>query len=231
MPGRWFKSKLGAGESMPRRALVEHRPWLLASIVAAALFYFFSDNPIPGLWLMLLKGTGVALLAVYALRRHVSPDARMIALVMAIGALGDMAIEFSFTAGGVAFFAAHLVAIALYLRNARKVQTPIAKLVAIGLFAVTPMVAWLLSADLLVMAYAVALGAMAAAAFLSRFPRGRVATGAVLFILSDWLIFSRMGPIGDNALADWLIWPLYYSGQLLIATGVIQTLRGELRAG
>lgn len=216
---------------MPKRALVEHRPWLLASIVAAALFYFFSDNPIPGLWLMLLKGAGVALLAVYAWQRHASPDARLIALVMAIGALGDMAIELSFAAGGALFFAAHLVAITLYLRNARKVQTPIGKLVAIVLFALTPMVAWLLSGDLLVMAYSVALGAMAAAAFLSRFPRGRVATGAVLFILSDWLIFSRMGPVGDNALADWLIWPLYYSGQLLIATGVIQTLRGELRAG
>ncbi len=216
---------------MPRRALAEHRPWLLASIVAASLFYFFSDNPIGGVWLMLLKGSGVALLAVYALRRHASADARLIALVMALGAMGDMAIEFSFTAGGAAFFAAHLVAIALYLRNSRERIVATDKLVAISLFALTPMIAWLLSADLAVAAYSVALGAMAAAAFLSRFPRGRVATGAMLFIVSDWLIFSRMGPIGENTLADWLIWPLYYSGQFLIATGVIQTLRGELRAG
>lgn len=216
---------------MPGRALAEHRPWLLASIVTASLFYFFSDNPIGGVWLMLLKGSGVALLAVYALRRHVSADARLIALVMALGAVGDMAIEFSFTAGGGAFFAAHLVAIALYLRNSRERTAATDKLVAILLFALTPMIAWLLSADLAVAAYSVALGAMAAAAFLSRFPRGRVATGAMLFIVSDWLIFSRMGPIGENTLADWLIWPLYYSGQFLIATGVIQTLRGELRAG
>jgi len=216
---------------MPKRALAEHRPWLLASIVAAALFYFFEDNAIPGLWLMLLKGTGVALLAIYALQRHPSPDARLIALVMALGALGDMAIELSFAAGGAVFFAAHLVAVALYLRNIHEMRAALGKLVAIGLFAVTPMVSWLLSGNLLVMVYSVALGAMAAAAFISRFPRGRVATGAVLFVLSDWLIFSRMGPVGENALADWLIWPLYYSGQLLIATGVIQTLRGELRPG
>ena len=132
---------------------------------------------------------------------------------------------------GAAFAAAHCVAIALYLRNPRERNRPFDKLVAIALFAITPMVAWLLSGDLLVMAYAALLGAMAAAAFLSRFPRGRVATGAALFVLSDWLIFSRMGPTGDSSLAEWMIWPLYYSGQFLIATGVIQTMRGELRAG
>ena len=216
---------------MPKRALAEHRPWLLASVTAAALYYFFADNPIPGIWLMLLKGTGVALLAVYALQRHPSSDARMIALVMAFGALGDMAIEFSFTAGGAAFFICHLVAIALYLRNKRERLRPFDHLLAAAIFVATPGVSWLLSSDLAVTAYAAGLGAMAAAAFLSRFPRGRVATGAVHFVLSDWLIFSRMGPVGDNVLADWLIWPLYYSGQFLIATGVIQTLRGELRAG
>lgn len=216
---------------MPKRALAEHRPWLLASIVAAALYYFFADNPIPGLWLMLLKGAGVALLAIYAVQRHPSSEAKLIALVMAIGAVGDMAIEFSFMAGGAAFAAAHCVAIALYLRNPRERNRPFDKLVAIALFAITPMVAWLLSGDLLAMAYAALLGVMAAAAFLSRFPRGRVATGAALFVLSDWLIFSRMGPTGDNSLAEWMIWPLYYSGQFLIATGVIQTMRGELRAG
>jgi uncharacterized membrane protein YhhN len=34
---------------------------------------------------------------------------------------------------------------------------------------------------------------MAAAAWSSRFPRYRVGAGAVLFVISDWLIFSRMG--------------------------------------
>ncbi|QYU67479.1 hypothetical protein J4558_21580 [Leptolyngbya sp. 15MV] len=130
---------------MPRRALAEHRPWLLASIVAASLYYFFADNPIGEIWLMLLKGSAVALLAAYALRRHVSPDARMIALVMALGAVGDIAIELSFTAGGAAFFAAHLVAIALYLRNPRKRATPAEKLTAALLLAITPFVSWLLS--------------------------------------------------------------------------------------
>ena len=66
---------------------------------------------------------------------------------------------------------------------------------------------------------------MAATAWLSRFGRYRVGTGAVLFVVSDWLIFSRMGAIDLAPLPDLLIWPLYYFGQFLIATGVVQALR------
>ena len=50
-------------------------------------------------------------------------------------------------------------------------------------------------------------------------------TGAVLFLLSDLLLFARMGPLQGNVVPEILIWPLYYVGQLLIATGVAQTLR------
>jgi uncharacterized membrane protein YhhN len=79
----------------------------------------------------------------------------------------------------------------------------------------------------MVAVYAVFLGAMAASAWYSRFPRYRVGTGAVLFVVSDWLIFSRMGPVDLGPLPDLLIWPLYYVGQVMIATGVVQCLRGE----
>jgi hypothetical protein len=68
---------------------------------------------------------------------------------------------------------------------------------------------------------------MAAAAWLSRFPRYRVGTGAVLFVISDWLIFSRMGRFDLGLLPDLLIWPTYYAGQVMIATGIVQCLRGE----
>ena len=39
-----------------------------------------------------------------------------------------------------------------------------------------------------------------------------------------------MGPLADSPIPDLLIWPIYYSAQFLIATGVIRTLRGELKA-
>ena len=49
----------------------------------------------------------------------------------------------------------------------------------------------------------------------------------MLFVVSDWLIFARLGPIDLAPLPDLLIWPLYYAGQVMIATGIVQCLRGE----
>jgi len=91
----------------------------------------------------------------------------------------------------------------------------------------TPLVSWLLSGDLMVGLYGLSLGGMAACAWMSRFPRYRVGIGAVLFVISDFLIFSRIGPFDLGDLPHYLIWPLYFAGQFMIATGVVQTLRGE----
>ena len=44
---------------------------------------------------------------------------------------------------------------------------------------------------------------------------------AVMFAVSDLLIFADLGPLADSALPGLLIWPLYYFGQFLICTGVI----------
>jgi uncharacterized membrane protein YhhN len=68
---------------------------------------------------------------------------------------------------------------------------------------------------------------MAACAWLSLFPRYRVGAGAVMFVASDMLIFSAMGPLDLGQIPHYGIWPLYYFGQFLICTGVIQTLRRD----
>jgi hypothetical protein len=47
----------------------------------------------------------------------------------------------------------------------------------------------------------------------------------VLFLLSDLLLFAEMGPLQGNLVPQIMVWPLYYLGQLLIATGVTVTLR------
>jgi uncharacterized membrane protein YhhN len=96
-----------------------------------------------------------------------------------------------------------------------------------GLLVGTPLVSWLLSGDAKIAIYATFLGAMASTAWMSHYPRYRVGSGAVLFVVSDWLIFSRMGAFDLTPLPDLLIWPLYYAGQLMIATGIVQCLRGE----
>ena len=216
---------------MPRRALIERRPWLLASLVAGISFFFVRDGALAGLFKMAWKGAGVALLAVYALIRAPGTDGKMLAAVMAFGAAGDMAIEISLEAGAASFFVGHVIAIALYARHRRTSLTPTQKATAVALLLGTPLIAFLLPADRSaapgVALYALALGGMAAAAWSSAFPRYRVGLGAVLFVVSDLLIFSRMGPLRASPLPDLLIWPLYYLGQSLICTGAVGFLRGK----
>jgi YhhN family len=217
---------------MAKRALIEQRPWLLASIAAATAFYFLSDNPVfEGTWGLLAKGASVGLLAFYvALRvplgKH-RADGFLLTGALALAACGDVAIELDFLAGGAFFAAAHVVAVILYLRNLHQRPSPVQKLIGAGLLVGTPLVSWLLSGQAQIAIYAAFLGAMASAAWLSHYPRYRVGTGAVLFVLSDWLIFAREGPIDLEPANTFLIWPLYYAAQLMIATGIVQCLRGE----
>lgn len=217
---------------MAKRALIEQRPWLLASIAVSVAYYFLRDNPVgEGTWGIALKGASVGLLALYvALRvpdgKH-RADGFLLVAALALGACGDVAIELDFMTGGAFFAAAHVVAVGLYLRNLHKRPSPVQKLIGAALLIGTPLVSWLLSGASQIAVYAAFLGAMASAAWMSHYPRYRVGTGAVLFVLSDWLIFARMGPLDLEPANTILIWPLYYAGQLMIATGIIQCLRGE----
>ncbi len=215
---------------MPKRALIEKRPWLLASLLAGISFYFVKDAAVPGLYLMAWKGAGVALLAVYALARHKGADARQIAAVMAFGALGDVLIELMLEAGAVAFLIGHLIAIHLYWRHRRENLPFSQTAAALVMLVLIPAIAFLLPADRSaapgIALYASALSAMTAAAWTSSFPRYRVGIGAVMFAVSDLLIFARLGPLAGCAIPDLMIWPLYYFGQFLICTGVI----GELKS-
>ena len=217
---------------MAKGALIEQRPWLLASIAAATAFYFLSDNPIfEGTWGLLAKGASVGLLALYvALRvpqgKH-RADGFLLVTALALAACGDVAIELDFLTGGAFFAAAHVVAVGLYLRNRHKRPSPVQKLIGAALLIGTPLVSWLLSGNVQIAVYAAFLGAMASAAWMSHYPRYRVGTGAVLFVLSDWLIFAREGPIDLEPANSILIWPLYFAAQIMIATGIIQCIRGE----
>lgn len=220
---------------MPRRALIEQRPWLLASLMAGISFYFVKDSHLPGLYQMAWKGAGVALLAVWAFVRHPSRDARQIGLVMVMGALGDVFIELSLIAGAAAFIVGHLVAINLYLRLHRKVMSISQKLACAAIFLLTPVIAFLLPVDRSmapgVAIYALVLGSMASAAWASSFPRYRVGLGAVMFVVSDLLIFARFGPLAQSELPDLSIWPLYYLGQFLICIGVVGQFTGRDQQG
>jgi uncharacterized membrane protein YhhN len=145
-----------------------------------------------------------------------------------------VAIEFRLEAGAAAFLIGHLIAIHLYLRHRRASMAGSQKATALALLVLTPLVAVMLPDQregiLLLGIYAAALGAMAAAAWTSTFPRYRVGIGAVLFAVSDLLIFSRFGPLAQSAIPGLLIWPLYYLGQFLICTGVVGELRSRAQS-
>jgi len=214
---------------MPKRALSEKRPLLLASIAAAAAFFYLRDAEIPEIAAIAVKGSAVALLALYASLRHTSADARLLTWVLGLAACADVAIEYSFQIGGLVFFAAHLVAIALFLRHRRDRLTPSQKAAVVALLLLTPAIAYALPADRQLASsvglYGLALGGMAASAWASSFPRYRVGAGAVLFVVSDLLIFASMGPLANSEIPHVFVWPTYYLGQFLICTGVMQTLR------
>lgn len=221
-------TKDGEGEaSLPKRALIESRPWLVLGIALAIAFWWASGSAIGGLFQILLKGGSVAALGAYALSRSRTRDGRTIAAVMAVGAAGDVGMELSTPVGGALFLLGHLIAIVLYLRN-RRVDPAFTQMgAAAALLVGVPLAAWLLTRDPLPVVYAATLGTMAASAWLSRFSRYNVGIGALLFVASDLLIFARLGGGLEEAVTGWLIWPLYYLGQLLICTGVIRTLRRD----
>jgi uncharacterized membrane protein YhhN len=214
---------------MPKHALIDKRPILLASMALALAYYVLRQSPVvPELWLIPLKGSAVGLLALYAFVRHAGTDARILGAMFVLAALGDMGIEIDRMAGAILFFGYHVVAMSLYLRHPREHATPSQKAAAVVMLVLTPAIFWLLPAERAeawpVALYGLALGGMAASAWLSAFPRYRVGVGAVLFLASDLLIVAGMGPLMGEPLHQWLIWPLYYLGQLLICLGVVQAL-------
>ena len=179
------------------------------------------------------KGSGVGFLALYAALLARTTDGWLLFAVMAFGAAGDVLLGAAgFVVGGAAFLVGHLVAIVLYQRNRRPGLGWPHWIAAAALIAATDAAAYLLPADRAgapgVALYAFGLAYMAASAWLSRFPR-TVAAGALMFLVSDLLIFARSGPLAGQPGLGFAIWSLYFAGEALIATGVVRTLAREGR--
>jgi uncharacterized membrane protein YhhN len=219
--------------------LAHKRPWLLASLLAGLSFpVTWLLLPIEGSFFAIIwKMAAVGLLVPFALRRHHEGEFVWLAVMLAFYALGDGLIELGMIPGAVAFAAGHLVGIALYFRHRRVGAAFSQKLLAITILLLTPFIANTLPGNaeegVQVAAYSVILAAMAAMAWSSNFPRYRVGMGAVLFVVSDLLIFARLGPLAESQLTSIAIWYIYYFGVLMIAVGVAQTLvkRGHFPQG
>jgi len=208
--------------------------WLLALVGGISFFgavYLRLDGPAIWAW----KTSGVGLLALWAAANARGRDGWMIAAVLAFGALGDWLLDAKgLVTGAAAFAVGHLIAITLYLMNRRPQMTPSQRLLgwltmpatlAIVWGMLSPAPGWWHAA-----VYSLFVAAMAAAAWTSRFPRYRTGIGAMLFLASDLFIFAGEGAILSKDVTLWLVWPLYFGGQALIAWGVVSTLAREAKA-
>jgi len=204
---------------------------VLFAAIAAGFTYLGSwFAPLPAAAAIAWKGAGVGLLALYAALNARSLDGWLLVGVMGFGALGDVLLETNgAVTGGGAFLVGHLVAVALYLRNRRPRLIAAEWVIAAALLALTPLAAFVLPVNRTtagpIALYALGLAAMAASAWISRFPRPLVAAGAIMFAVSDLLIFARAGrPALDILPVNIAVWGLYFAGQTLIAIGVRREL-------
>lgn len=203
-------------------------PLFTAALIAGASYFANYWLEAGGTAAVVWKGAGVGLLALWARNKAVNGDGRMIGAVLALGALGDVLLELQgMAAGGLAFLAGHFLASYLYLRNKR---VPAAQWIAPPVAMGVALLAWWVfrggyQVELLAF-YVFGLSLMAASAMLSRLGT-LVAAGALLFFVSDWLIFLREGRMIAPQIASLLVWPTYFVGQALIAWGAVHVLHGE----
>lgn len=202
---------------------------VVASVLVAILYPFsvIPLNPI------LVKGSAVGLLAVYALFRVSSFDHLLLVFALIAGAAGDMQLEIqvpdAFVTGMKNFLIGHVFFIIIFLRNrldAFEVSRPrmnLASLLwvagAVGTIWVWPTI---IEGKLHMAAYTAGILGMATAAIISRYPLKLVGTGAILFIASDAMIGADL----IFVIPEWityLVWPTYYMAQLLITAGILLT--------
>jgi len=207
---------------------------LLGASAGFALAYFLSIplDPYPGV--VAVKGAAVFLLAVIVWRRSLGPNGLLLALGLLASSAGDVFLGLDrgglFVQGLGSFLIAHLLYIAVFVRvmprplvRSQGANAIAAMMVLYGIL----LGGWLFPSlgghTLPVLVYAAAITVMGVTSVFASFSKPWVVIGAVLFIMSDSAIAidKFLMPIDG---VGYFIWPTYYLGQLLIATGVIAAL-------
>ncbi len=215
-------------------------PWLWwAALAVGATYMLPVVLALSGPSIILWKGAGVGLLSLWAAVNGRDRHGQMIALVLGFGALGDVLLETSgLMIGAFAFLFGHVIAIGLYNGNPRQKLTGSQRLLTAVVAPLSLVITWFLLREAGsfhtamfagALFYTLVVAVMAASAWMSSFPRYRVGLGAMLFLISDLLIFARIGGALPPGLASMLIWPLYFGGQALIAWGAVTTLAARRR--
>lgn len=217
----------------------------VALSIAASIFYGVATIPdtmmIGSLPLVvLLKGLPVGLLAVFALLKISRTDVALLALGLVAHTAGDVFItgllpgypgDAGLMPAIISFGIGHLLYIIIFVTNFASLEkitflriqiaALLAAFAAFGLYWFWPQVT---TQPLLIQVYAGTILVMGLLAVVSRYPILMVASGSLLFIISDALLGSGMFLDVSHGL-EWAVWPTYYIGQFLIALGVILTPR------
>jgi len=225
------------------------RALFLLSVICS-FFYLATQSiqPYPGG--VVLKVLSVAPLAAIAFRTRRGPSAKqrgvewsqdrdnvILAVALAFSSLGDALLdldpELHFIKGLLAFLAAHLIYILLFVRNRARPLRP--KVWQLALVAAVLIYSLLLSLWLApslgtmaapVMIYVCVITVMAVSAILARFSKPWVYTGVILFLISDSILavdkFKSPAP-----LRGYLVWATYYLAQYGIAIGFLREKLGD----
>jgi len=202
--------------------------------VVLSVIFLMTPTQAYSLGRSVLQSGPVAMFALYALFHPKGGRGRTLAVILALGAVGDFAIGQKFELGAAAFAVGHVIAIRYYWRNRRYNPAPLVYgLMSLFMVAVVTTAEWLASGKTTAIGlgvYTLLVSGMAATALLSRFPRDVTGLGAVTFLCSDLLIFAAMGPLAQTQWVGPAIWMTYIAGQLLICCGVCGVLdRDEQR--
>lgn len=212
--------------------------WLwLAALIGGVSFMVAVAQRLDGPAIHIWKTSGVGLLAVWAAANARGRDGWMIAAALAFGALGDWMLDaVGLMQGAVAFAIGHVIAITLYLGHRRAAMSGSQKLLVFTVVPLALAIAWGLTRHGApgetgaAVGYTAIVALMAATAWASRFPRYRTGIGAMIFLASDLFIFAGEGGTLSREVTMWLVWPLYFAGQALIAWGAVSTLAKEAKA-
>lgn len=210
---------------------------VLAASLASSALYFFKVNDIPHYSRMLAKTLSTTLLATTA---AVSGGPATLTAALALGSVGDAFLswdgETNFLGGLSSFLVAHLLYIKLFFDNSSGKALVVEDNVRLGLaggmmtlapsmiILLMPRVGRALQAPVFIYSATILVMVLTALSI----NNDQVITGAVLFAASDAILASgRFLVAPTSSHRSWmqpLVWVLYYSGQLLIALGMLKVL-------
>jgi len=198
---------------------------LVFALVIGFGFLSVLDLSEPRVPMLIWKGAGVGLLALYAAMNARDAAGWLLTAVLALGSLGDVLVEVQLELGGASFALAWIVGIVLYRRFPRTELSDSQKGLAVSMILLVPVIGWILTREATAAAYCLVIAIMAACAWVSRFPRYRVGVGAVMLVVSDLFLFGRAGPYQFGGWSTYAVWITYFGGQVMVATGAVASLR------